>query len=499
MRYVYVLDKNGKPLMPTCRYGKVRRMLKSGKAKVIDILPFTIQLMYEPETRVVQPVVVGQDPGRTNIGMAAVRSDGTELYSAHVSTRNKDIVKLMVKRKACRQASRRGERLARKRLAARNHTIAYNLKPRILPGCEEALAVKDIINTESRFNNRIRPCGWLTPTATQLLRTHLNLFDKVEEILPVSDVVVEINKFAFMQLDSPGKQKKEICFQRGPLYGHGGVNAAVSEQQNGICLLCKKREIEYYHHIVARSKNGSNTISNIAGLCEACHCKVHTDEKAANTLKGCKAGLVKKYGGLSVLNQIISTLVEGLTTRYPGHMYVTHGWNTKSFREKYEIEKTHDKDAYCIAASVLDGVQPNIHTETYEIQQFRRHDRAIIRNQRERTYRYEGQIIAKNRHKRFEQEVDSLENWFHSMVQQHGLRKAQCMHSQLSVQKSIRRYNTQNRVMPGAVFLYEGKRHVLVGQLTGGAYFRAYGCEKRNLPTKNVKIVKQNKGLVYVV
>ena len=77
MRYVYVLDMNGKPLMPTCRYGKVRRMLKSGKAKVVDTLPFTIQLKYEPATKVVQPVVAGQDPGRTNVGMAAVRSDGT--------------------------------------------------------------------------------------------------------------------------------------------------------------------------------------------------------------------------------------------------------------------------------------------------------------------------------------------------------------------------------------------------------------------------------------
>ena len=38
MRYVYVLDVDGKPLMPTCRYGKVRRMLKSGQAKAVDSL-----------------------------------------------------------------------------------------------------------------------------------------------------------------------------------------------------------------------------------------------------------------------------------------------------------------------------------------------------------------------------------------------------------------------------------------------------------------------------
>lgn len=153
MRYVYVLDMNGEPLMPTCRYGKVRRMLKSGQAKTVDTLPFTIQLLRPTKTRILQPVIAGQDPGRTNIGMAAIRSDGTELYRAHIETRNKEIASLMSDRRSFRQASRRGERLARKRLAKKLYTTVKYLNGRILPGCKEPLAVKDIINTESRFNN----------------------------------------------------------------------------------------------------------------------------------------------------------------------------------------------------------------------------------------------------------------------------------------------------------------------------------------------------------
>lgn len=43
---VYVLNINGQPLMPTQRHGKVRRLLKAGKAKVIKRCPFTIQLLY---------------------------------------------------------------------------------------------------------------------------------------------------------------------------------------------------------------------------------------------------------------------------------------------------------------------------------------------------------------------------------------------------------------------------------------------------------------------
>lgn len=270
MRYVYVLDQEGKPLMPTCRFGKVRRMLKSGQAKAVSTLPFTIRLTYKPKTQSRQAVVVGFDPGRTNIGLAAVREDGTCLYRAHCTTRNKEIAKLMKDRLASRRASRRGERLARKRLAKKFHTTAKKLLKRILPGCKEPLAVKDIINTEARFNNRLRPQGWLTPSATQLLRTHLNLLKKIQKILLVTDVVVELNRFAFMQLDTPGVCKKNIDFTHGALYGTDGLHAAIREQQQGRCLLCGYREIEHFHHIIPRSKLGSNTIANLAGLCEKC-------------------------------------------------------------------------------------------------------------------------------------------------------------------------------------------------------------------------------------
>ena len=47
---VYVLSKDGKPLMPTNRHGKVKHLLKDKKAKVISREPFTIQLLYDSDT-----------------------------------------------------------------------------------------------------------------------------------------------------------------------------------------------------------------------------------------------------------------------------------------------------------------------------------------------------------------------------------------------------------------------------------------------------------------
>ena len=55
MYVVYVLNKDGSPLMPTKRFGHVRRMLKSGQAKAVSTKPFVIQLLYD-STEYTQPL-----------------------------------------------------------------------------------------------------------------------------------------------------------------------------------------------------------------------------------------------------------------------------------------------------------------------------------------------------------------------------------------------------------------------------------------------------------
>ena len=67
---VYVVSKSGQPLMPTKRLGKVRRLLKSGKAKVFRYEPFTIQLLYET-TEYTQEVTLGVDAGYQTVGFSA--------------------------------------------------------------------------------------------------------------------------------------------------------------------------------------------------------------------------------------------------------------------------------------------------------------------------------------------------------------------------------------------------------------------------------------------
>ena len=124
MSTVYVLNKDGKPLMPTTRGGHVRHLLKEQKARVVQSNPFTIQLLYETDDAV-QPLYLGIDPGRTNIGVAVVKADGTAVFTAHLKSRNKEIPKLMQDRKRARRARRtNGRRHRRQRRAKANGTIS---------------------------------------------------------------------------------------------------------------------------------------------------------------------------------------------------------------------------------------------------------------------------------------------------------------------------------------------------------------------------------------
>ena len=90
---VYVLDCNGKPLMPTSRGGRVRWLLKTGKAKVVRTIPFTIQLLEEDRKYYTQEISLGIKPGSKQMGLSAT-SKKEELFCASVKLRTDIVVDL---------------------------------------------------------------------------------------------------------------------------------------------------------------------------------------------------------------------------------------------------------------------------------------------------------------------------------------------------------------------------------------------------------------------
>ena len=488
---VFVVSSTGKPLMPSCRYAHIRILLKQKKAKVVKAKPFTIRLCYE-STDYTQPLYGGTDPGRTNIGEAVLDEQGVVQYAAHVETRNKEIPKLMAERADHRHTSRRGERKRRQRRAKANNTTTTPVeKERILSGCEKPIVNKYIINTEGRFKNRKRPDGWLTPTANQLVQTHLNMVKKIRAILPVTDWTLEINKFAFMKMEDG--TVRGVDFQNGRMKGYPNVEAYISAQQGGKCAFCGN-QIEHYHHIKPRSKGGSNRPDNLVGVCAGCHKHIHTegDNKTKGLLE--KLGERKKYAGLSVLNQAIPYIYQGLIDIFgENHVHICYGWQTQETYTRLGINKTHSNDAVCIAA-LGSGVRPMTLFDTpYEIKQFRRHNRQKIHSQRERTYKLNGKTVAKNRKPRFEQQGLSLKDFIESVPAE----SRQRVLSEIQVIPSKRHYNDLKRRLPGAIFYFQGHRYVQSGQSNGGTLLRAVGMGAKNFPAKQCTIIPSG-GLVYL-
>ena len=437
------------------------------------------------------------DPGNPNIGQALIdMTDGKVDLLAKIESRTKDVPKLMSKRADNRRASRQGERKRRKRrshkLGQSNHEIEAN-GGRKLASCDEIVPVKDIINTEARFENRKRSEGWLTPTAAQLVRTHLNWAKKMKSLVHVTDWCLEINRFSFMQLDDGSIYG--VDYRNGRMKGFDSIEDYVYARQGGKCGMpgCQ-HEIDHCHHVVPRHEGGSDLPDNRIGLCKECHDRLHTG-KVTIPVDGFK----KQYGALSVLNQAIPYIYKGLVELFGAdHVHLCSGYETKETRESIALNKDHHLDAVAIYAACLGDTLKNLDDlpDCHLVKQFRRHDRQRVRAQYERIYKLDGKTVAKNRKPRFEQPED----W--PALSEAKLSPEQV--SRLSVLPSYRSYKDPSRVLPGALFLVDGRVCVLTGQQHYGEYllFKYDIVDDKGKPiakkAKDCKLLCLNKGLMFV-
>src|SRR6266566_5741723 len=100
--FVYMLNCHGQPFMP-CQPRKARLLLKEGKAKVVRMVPFTLQLLYG-SSGYKQEVSLGVDAGTHHIGISATTPQRV-LFEAEVQPRS-DIQELLATRRQFRRARR---------------------------------------------------------------------------------------------------------------------------------------------------------------------------------------------------------------------------------------------------------------------------------------------------------------------------------------------------------------------------------------------------------
>ena len=307
---VYILNKDNRPLMPTMRHGKVRRLLKSGKAKVVKRCPFTVKLLYETGNEV-QEVVLGIDAGSKVIGVSA-STETMELYAAEVMLRN-DIVELLSTRREFRRARRYRKTRYRK----------------------------------ARFLNRVKSKnkGWLAPSVENKIGTHIATVKNVMKILPVSKVVVETASFDIQKIKNPG-----ICgaeYRQGDQLGFWNVREYVLFRDGHKCQCCKgksKDKVLNVHHIESR-KTGGDAPNNLVTLCEYCHTQYHKGQIALP--KGIKRGA--SYKDAAFMGIMRWSFYERLKNKLNIPVRMTYGYITKNTRITNDLPKAHRVDALCIA------------------------------------------------------------------------------------------------------------------------------------------------------
>lgn len=306
---VYVINKNGQPLMPTENHAKVRVLLKSGKAKVVKKCPFTIQLLYD-STNHTQKVTLGVDSGSRHIGISATTKDKV-LFEADVELRN-DIVDLLSTRRELRHSRR-------------NRKIRYR-KP--------------------RFDNRKRKDGWLAPSVQQKVDSHLTMIEKVRKILPISDIVAEVASFDIQKIKNPSISGAE--YQQGEQLDFWNVREYVLFRDGHTCQCCKgksKDKILNVHHIESR-KTGGDAPNNLITLCETCHTGYH--KGTVKLPKTIHRGM--SFRDATFMGIMRWAFCNKLKEIYP-NVSLTYGYITKHTRIENDLPKDHYIDARCISGN----------------------------------------------------------------------------------------------------------------------------------------------------
>ena len=310
---IYVISKNGKPLMPTTP-ARARKMLRDGKAKCIRRTPFTIKLLYET-TSYTQSITLGVDTGSSHVGSAAVDSAGSVVYLSETEIRNDIADKIKQRAKYRRNRRNRKKRYRQARWLNRKNSIKSD-----------------------RFS----------PTMISKINSHLKEISFAKSLLPIAHMILETGTFDPHALKNPDVLKNKWLYQRGANYGFANTKAFVLDRDSYTCQNCKGKTKDSrleVHHIVFRSNGGSDESENLMTLCKTCHDKVHS---GAIKLKGGKSkGQLKHATQMnSIRNQLLRLVPESEET---------FGYITKEHRQLMSLPKEHFLDAVAIAA--LDNIR----------------------------------------------------------------------------------------------------------------------------------------------
>ena len=308
---VYVINQNGHPLMP-CKPSKARKLLRDGRARVINRSPFTLKLRWNCEEQV-QEVVVGIDRGSRTTGISCVGNKQI-LFSGEIHHRQD--IKEKIK---CRRANRRSRRSRKWYRPARYLNRASSKRSGKLPPSIKA-HTEEVIRVVKRIP------------------------------LPISAVVIEDVLVDIARLNNSHLQGSQ---HQDPTRLDENLRVACLMRDGYICQQCGKQRVRLEaHHLIYRTHGGKDTLANLLTLCAACHRKLHEGEVTLEVM-----------GVSGHLDQIAQHSMQGKSFLYAAlgrhaPLSTLFGYQTATLRKARHLPKTHDADALCIATHGTDEEVP---------------------------------------------------------------------------------------------------------------------------------------------
>jgi len=324
---VFVLDRSGKPLMP-CSEKRARKLLAGGRARVHRLFPFTIRVVDRRlKDSGLQPLRLALDPGSKATGLAISRVAAPSLNGEGPVMHIRFLMELIHRGAQIHELMIRRSNFRRKRRSA-------NLRHRA-----------------PRFLNRTRPEGWLAPSLLHRVETCGAWVRRLMALAPITDLAQELVRFDMQKMQSPDIEGVE--YQRGTLFGFE-VGEYLLAKWGRQCVYCDRENVPLEKdHIVARSKGGSDRVSNLALACRPCN-----QRKAAKPLKEFLSKDTKRAD--RILARAKAPLRDAAavnSTRWAllGRLRQTalpvetgSGGRTKFNRVRLGIPKTHALDAACV-------------------------------------------------------------------------------------------------------------------------------------------------------
>ena len=245
-----------------------------------------------------------------------------------------------------------------------------------------------------RFNNKA--VRVLPPSVQRKFGTHVKIIKMFMKLFPVDkkDLTIEVGNFDIQKIENP--DISGIQYQQGSMFEYQNMRSFLMSREEGKCQLCRKEfnkgDSSRIHHIIPKSKGGTDRDKNLALLHEKCHKKLHKNKSF---------GLLKKnrsYKDASFMNIVRCKYREVFQS-----CKITFGNETFVKRSNLRLEKTHYNDAFVIAQGSNQIKIPPIflkqkHRNNRVLQLNRKGSKPSIRRQRYSIQPYDTIVIRGKRY-----------------------------------------------------------------------------------------------------